>query len=196
VRRSVFGHAQLWARRSPNRGWGAGAHNCRCDFTGRAVTVTSGEQRPPHPCVLVGQGDRGHLRSARGAEAPRPPTTRVARALSARGARPVDQPGAQRAVPALGDPAQHGLAARARRARHPPQLGTHLASIPEARRITHCGHQRSSGQRTHPRHRGQPDAALVLLKLASEPRRAARDALLERPQPVAHLAQQLPPLAG
>jgi hypothetical protein len=44
----------------------------------------------------------------------------------------VDQQGAQIAVPALGDPAQHGLASRGMLARNQPQIGTQLASIPEA----------------------------------------------------------------
>src|SRR6266566_1613044 len=50
-------------------------------------------------------------------------------------------------------------------ARNQPQIGAQLPSIPEALRITHCGHQRSGGQRTHPRHRGQALAALIVLKL-------------------------------
>jgi hypothetical protein len=58
---------------------------------------------PTAPGRSCGQGDRGHIRSALGADAPRPPIARVALALSERRARPVDQQGAQIAVPALGD---------------------------------------------------------------------------------------------
>ena len=43
---SVFAKTQFCAPRSLNRGWRAGAQNCVCGYVGRAVTVTSGEQRP------------------------------------------------------------------------------------------------------------------------------------------------------
>jgi len=62
--------------------------------------------------------DCGHIRSALGADAPRPSTARVALALSERGARAVNQQGAQIAVTALGDPEQHALAARGMLARN------------------------------------------------------------------------------
>ena len=103
---SVFAHTQFCAPRSLNRGWRAGAQNCGCGYIGRAVTVTSGEQRPQYPRILVGQCDRGHIRSARGADAPRPVTASIALklALPKRGARAVDQQRAQIAVTALGDP--------------------------------------------------------------------------------------------
>ena len=121
---SVFAHTQFCAPRSLNRGWRAGAQNCARGYVGRAVTVTSGEHRPQYPRILVGQCDRGHVRSAlprRRCAAPTH-TARVALALSERGARPVNQQGAQIAVTAcLVIPEQHGLAARGMLARNQPQ---------------------------------------------------------------------------
>ena len=64
---SLCAHAVLRSALS-NRGWRAGAQNCMCGYVGRAVTVTSGEQRPQYPRILVGQCDRGHVRSALGAD--------------------------------------------------------------------------------------------------------------------------------
>jgi len=100
---SVFAHTQFCAPRSLNRGWRAGAQNCVCGYVGRAVTVTSGEQRPQYPRILIGQCDCGHIRSALGADAPRRPAASIALklALSKRGARAVDQQRAQIAVTAL-----------------------------------------------------------------------------------------------
>ena len=149
---SVFGHTQFCAPRSLNRGWRAGAQNCAREYPARAVTITSAEQRPQYSRILVGHRDRGHIRSARGADSCHPAAARISfkLALSKCGARPVDQQRAQIAVTALGNPQEHGLAARGMLARHQPQIGTQLASILEPLRITHCGHQRRGGQRPHP----------------------------------------------
>ena len=48
-------HTQFCAPRSLNRGWRAGAQNCMRGYPGRAVTITSGEQRPQYSRILVGQ---------------------------------------------------------------------------------------------------------------------------------------------
>jgi hypothetical protein len=86
--------------------------SCGRGYPSRAVTVTSGEQRPQHSCILVGQRDRRHIGSALGSDAPRPITACVVLALSECGARTVDQKRSQIAVTTLGNPEQHGLAAR------------------------------------------------------------------------------------
>jgi hypothetical protein len=109
---SVLEYAQSCRPCSLNRGRSARVQSCGRGYPGRAVTVTSGEQRRQHPCILVGQRDRRHIGSALGSDAPRPITACVVLALSECGARTVDQKRSQIAVTTLGNPEQHGLAAR------------------------------------------------------------------------------------
>jgi hypothetical protein len=50
---SVLEYAQSCRPCSLNRGRNARVQSCGRGYPGRAVTVTSGEQRPRHPCILV-----------------------------------------------------------------------------------------------------------------------------------------------
>jgi hypothetical protein len=59
---SVLEYAQSCRPCSLNRGRSARVQSCGRGYPGRAVTVTSGEQRPQHPCILVGQRDRRQKR--------------------------------------------------------------------------------------------------------------------------------------